>query len=563
MQRAFVRWVIPLLLLMPASVSGQTDQEIEDLFWRSVECESARQVQAYLEVYPNGVYVAEAQACLEQQRLQTDREIEDVFWRSVECKSRLQVQAYLEVYPTGRYIAEAWACLEGQLGLNRAARVLVQQGLAAVGHDPGPADGLFGGAQTRTRRAIRAWQAAKGMAETGYLTREQADTLMALGQEAEEAERAAQAQAEQAAQEESARQARAIDDAAYAQAQRLDTAAAYADYLRAYPTGQHVQEARARQIALQEAARHAQEAARRAQADDAAYAAAERADTAEGYEEYLQAYPQGRHAAEARRQQQRRWRAGQTFSDELRSGGKGPEMVVVPAGSFQMGCVSGLYCADEEQPVHRVTFAQSFAAGKYEVTFAEWDGCVASGGCRDYRPGDKGWGRGRRPVIYVSWEDAQAYVKWLSEETGQAYRLLSEAEWEYVARAGKTTLYSWGDSIGQNQATCYRCGSQWDPIGFLDIGGQTAPVGSFAANGWGLHDVNGNVWEWVQDCWNEGYAGAPSDGRAWESGDCRRRIQRGGAWTTTAWDFRLAYRAKDPADNRNKNSGFRIARSLD
>jgi len=191
--------------------------------------------------------VAEAQACLEQQRFQTDREIEDVFWRSVECKSRLQVQAYLEVYPTGRYVTEAWACLEGQLGLNRAARVLVQQGLAAVGHGPGPTDGLFGGAQTRTRRAIRAWQAAKEMDETGYLTREQADTLMALGQEAEEARRVAEAQVERAARAEAAWQAREADDAAYTQAQRIDTAAAYADYLRAYPTGQHGQEALALQ----------------------------------------------------------------------------------------------------------------------------------------------------------------------------------------------------------------------------------------------------------------------------------------------------------------------------
>ena len=336
MKRAFVRWVVvPLLLLVPASATGQTAQEIEGLFWRSVECESARQVQAYLETYPTGAYVAEAQACLEQQHLQEAREIEDVFWRSVECKSKLQVQAYLEVYPTGRYVAEAWACLEGQLGLDRAARVWVQRGLAAVGHDPGPADGLFGGAQTRTRQAIRAWQAAKGMAETGYLTREQADTLMALGQEAKEAERAAQAQAEQAAQAEAAQQAREADDTAYAQAQRVDTAAAYADYLRAYPTGQHVQEARTRQTALQEAARQAQEAARRAQADDAAYAEAEQADTAEAYGAYLAAYPQGRHAAEARRrQQQRQWRAGQTFRDELRFWGRGPEMVVVPAGSL-------------------------------------------------------------------------------------------------------------------------------------------------------------------------------------------------------------------------------------
>ena len=237
-------------------------------------------------------------------------------------------------------------------------------------------------------------------------------------------------------------------------------------------------------------------------------------------------------------------------------------MVVVPAGSFMMGCVSGQDCGENEQPVHRVTIGQPFAVGKYEVTFAEWDACVASGGCKGYRPNDHGKGRGRRPVIRVSWEDVQAYVTWLSDQTGQQYRLLSEAEWEYVARAGTTTKYWWGDEIGRNRATCDGCGSQWDP-GFFG-GGQTAPVGSFAANGWGLHDVHGNAWEWVQDCWNESYVGAPSDGRAWETGDCGSRVLRGGSWYYHPWTLRSAFRFRLTADNRYINyNGFRIARSLD
>lgn len=487
------------------------------------------------------------------------------------------------------------AAMETALGLEREERVLVQQGLAAAGQEPGPTDGLFGGEQTRTRQAIRAWQAAKRLAETGYLTREQADTLLALGQEAEEERRVAEAQAadeaayteaqradtaaaygdylatypdgrhadeaRQAAREAAARQAREADEAAYAQAEREDTAVAYGEYLQAYPQGHHVQEARARQATLQEAARQEQEAARRAQADDAAYAAAERADTAEGYKEYLQAYPQGRHVAEARRRQRlRQWRAGQTFRDDLRSGGKGPEIVVVPPGSFMMGCVSGGYCPDDEQPVHRVIIEEPFAVGKYEVTFAEWDACVTRGGCQGYRPDDHK-GRGRRPVMNVNWEDAQAYVTWLSGETGQAYRLLSEAEWEYVARAGTTTKYWWGDEIGRNRANCDGCGSQWDP-GFIALG-QAAPVGSFAANGWGLYDVHGTVDEWVQDCWNESYAGAPGDGRAWESGDCSHRVLRGGNWSDKPWFLRSAYRNKTTAGDRGNLLGFRIARSLD
>ena len=196
---------------------------------------------------------------------QTDAEIEEVFWESVECESAGQVELYLEIYPTGRYVAEAHECLEGQLGLERAARILVQQGLAAAGHDPGLADGLFGARPgSRTRTALRAWQAAKGLAETGYLTRGQADTLVALGREAKEVQRAAQAEAERAAQEEAARQARLADDTAYAEAQRLDTAMAYKDYLAAYPTGRHATEAREREATRrQEAERMATEAAER------------------------------------------------------------------------------------------------------------------------------------------------------------------------------------------------------------------------------------------------------------------------------------------------------------
>ncbi len=166
--------------------------------------------------------------------------------------------------------------------------------------------------------------------------------------------------------------------------------------------------------------------------------------------------------AEAERVAQRRvrdsvLRVGQTFRDALQSGGEGREMVVVPAGAFRMGCVSGQDCQEDEHPVHRVTIGAPFAVGVYAVTFAEWDACARAGGCGGYRPDDRGWGRGRRPVINVSWEDAQAYVGWLSRESGVAYRLLSEAEWEYVARAGSETVYNWENDIGLARANC--CGS--------------------------------------------------------------------------------------------------------
>ena len=136
---------------------------------------------------------------------------------------------------------------------------------------------------------------------------------------------------------------------------------------------------------------------------------------------------------------------------------------------------------------------------------------------------DRGWGRGNRPVINVSWKDAQSYVRWLSQRTGHRYSLPSESEWEYVARAGTDTRYSWGDEIGRNRANCDGCGSRWDDE-------QTAPVGSFSPNAWGVHDMHGNVWEWVEDCWNDSYVGAPSDGSAWESGECGYRVLRGGSW---------------------------------
>ena len=189
-----------------------------------------------------------------------------------------------------------------------------------------------------------------------------------------------------------------------------------------------------------------------------------------------------------------------------------------------------------------------------EVTFEEWDACRHGGGC-GHNPDDEGWGRGNRPVINVSWEDARAYVRWLSRETGERYRLLSESEWEYVARGGARTQYHWGDSIGNHRANCRGCGSRWD-------GQRTAPVGSFSPTGFGSHDVHGNVWEWVEDCWNGDYRGAPSNGSARGSGDCSRRVLRGGSWLDVPRDMRSAGRNWYPAGSRVSIVGFRVARTL-
>jgi len=232
-----------------------------------------------------------------------------------------------------------------------------------------------------------------------------------------------------------------------------------------------------------------------------------------------------------------------------------PEMVVIPAGRFVMGSPKGESGrSNGEGPQHKVTMAQPFAVGKYEVSFAEWDACVAARGCR-HRPDDQGWGRRRRPVVNVSWEDAQTYVAWLANKTGKGYRMLSETEWEYAARAGTTSAYPWGKEPGKGRANFSGSGSQWS-------GKQTAPVGSFAPNGFGLYDMIGNALEWTEDCWNDGYLGAPTDGSPWLKGDCGRRVVRGGSWGGFPGLARAAYSLGYEPGVRFDNLGFRLARTL-
>ena len=233
-----------------------------------------------------------------------------------------------------------------------------------------------------------------------------------------------------------------------------------------------------------------------------------------------------------------------------------PDMVVVPPGSFLMGDLHGVGYFSEKS-IRAVRIDYVFAVGKFEVTFDEWTACVSDGGCNGYRPDDLGWGRSDRPVVHVSWQDAKTYVRWLSRKTGKTYRLLSEAEWEYAARATSRTMFPWGNSIGSGYANCDGCGSVWDD----DL---TAPVGSFAPNAFGLHDMHGNVYEWVEDCWHSDYEGAPRDGSAWTSGGvCQVRILRGGSYDDTPVLVRSANRDGNiTGDRYNLFSGFRVARTL-
>ena len=277
--------------------------------------------------------------------------------------------------------------------------------------------------------------------------------------------------------------------------------------------------------------------------------------------------------------------AQQTLVVELAQGGSAgdviqdcpqcPPMVYIPAGSFRMGDIQG-GGESNEKPVHRVSVG-AFLLGQTEVTVGQFRAFVdASGykteaeqgdGCYVYENGswDKrsnaNWRNpgfkqsAEEPVVCLNWNDTQRYIEWLSKKTGERYRLPTEAEWEYAARAGSETKYSWGNGIGNNKANCDGCGSRWDDS-------KTAPVASFTANAFGLYDMHGNVWEWTQDCWNSSYQGAPSDGTAWLSGNCSRRVLRGGSWRVNPGFLRSANRYRDTSGYRYV-VGFRLSRTLD
>jgi formylglycine-generating enzyme required for sulfatase activity len=242
-----------------------------------------------------------------------------------------------------------------------------------------------------------------------------------------------------------------------------------------------------------------------------------------------------------------------------------PKMVVIPAGSFMMGAQPSQEASSPNpiaafltsaSPQHEVTIGRPFAVSKFELTFDEWDTCVAFGDCVQ-GISDTGFGRGRRPVINMSWEYAKSYVAWLAKTTGKPYRLLTEAEYEYATRAGTQTMYPWGDDIGRNNANCGMCGSKWDKK-------ETAPVGSFPPNEFGLYDMVGNIWEWVEDCYHPDYQSAPIDGSAWMTGcvEDHRHVIRGGSYLTQAEYLRSASRFGGTTLLRNYGPSFRVARTL-
>lgn len=245
-----------------------------------------------------------------------------------------------------------------------------------------------------------------------------------------------------------------------------------------------------------------------------------------------------------------------------------PELVVIPAGQFTMGATPGEQGAeDDEGPPHVVTIAKPFALGKYEVTYDEWEACVADKACE--RTPDEGWGRGKRPVLYVNYDQAVGYTKWLSAKTGKVYRLPSEAEWEYAARAGSDQPRYWGADAartcdfanGYDEAANAKYRFGWKPFPCNDRSVETALVGSYVPNAFGLQDTLGNVWEWVADCYAP-YAGAPTDGSAVAVDGCKKRISRGGSWNVFPVWVRVSYRYGLEPGLKSNNLGLRVLREM-
>ena len=518
----FSAWCVALALLL-ACVAASADSA-EDYYWEVIGgCSTVAGTNSYLTRYPVGKYAEQAHDCLP--RLLE----EQAAWGRIEsCRSREDVERFLRTFSKGAYTRDARECLERLSDVTyridglleacedhfEANRLLTGVGGTAVecykdvlALDPSNRRAIAG-LDRVFEKYLRWARSALGRGDVAK-TRVTVEKLKRLKPEAPEI-----AELEEAIRlfEMHLEEARAALEAG-----NLSTAQEHVDTLKElYPSAPQVQELEA---AIAEAA-----------------AASSREPPPE---------PPPEPPSDAERE----------VGEEFRDCDDCPLMVVVEAGSFTMGNS----WMPLESPEHIVTIAKPFAVGVYEVTFEEWDACHDDGGCSHY-PSDKGWGRERRPVINVSVEDAKQYVRWLSRKTESEYRLPSESEWEYVARAGKaTTAYTWGSRLfisGSKRANCRDCGGRW-------AGRKTAPVGSFEKNAFGLYDVHGNVWERLEDCRQPTYDGAPRDGSVWRRGSCAFTAMRGGSWKDNGFDMRTSHRGWGAADRRTSHAGFRVARTLD
>ena len=513
---------------------------------------------------------------------------------------------------------------ETSLGLTPAERRRIQQALASLGYEPGMVDGMFG---ERTRRAIRKYQAEHGRPATGFLMADEAGELEASRKEAEERRREAELEASRKEAEERRREAELEASRKEAEERRreaeLEASRKEAEERRReaeLEASRKEAEERRREAELEASRKEAEERRREAEleasrkeaeerrkeaekrqelvlrADDEAFTRATASGTSRAFREYLTAHSSGRHVAEAKglllqaeRQERERW--AKQSGAEIRDCPDCPQMVVMPLGAYSMGSPSKESGRkDTEGPVHRVTIERPFAAGRHEVTrgqfrrFVDETGHSAQDGCQTFRRGAWKWRdednwlepgfaqTDDHPVVCVGWEDARAYVEWLSMKTDKSYRLLSESEWEYAARGGAQTARYWGDRSSQackyanvldrSYRKKYRGNSA---IHQCDDGfAATSPVGSRAKNGFGLYDMLGNVWEWVEDCWHAGHSESSADASARNgSGDCSRRVVRGGAWGSTRDYARSAVRVGVGSGSRFSGGGFRVARTLE
>lgn len=462
----------------------------------------------------------------------TREQIEDELWDAIKNGDKASVfEEYLKQYPKGRYLAQARVKIAKLKAEARQPAVAPAPTLAVPAKSADP--------ETQFWNEVRASGERDYL--DAYLKQYPKGKYIALAKvELKKIDERQQQEAQQAEQK------------AWEQAKADNTATAYVAYLERYPNGGHAALAQAaRQKVQREAAereRLVAEQVKREQIDAALREEAEhwkRADAASDsatVQGYLDRYPAGRYVAQARfklaevkKKEVEGPRPGKIFKDCADC----PEMVVIPAGNFEMGSNSG---GSDEKPVHTVRIGKPFALGKTEVTQGQWKVVMGSNPSRFSSCGDD------CPVDKVSWNDAQDFVRKLSQKTGKSYRLPSEAEWEHACRAGGTHTYCGSESV--------------DSVAWSERNSGDRPhsVAGRQGNAWGLYDMSGNVWEWVEDCWNGNYNGAPSDGSAWTSGDCGQRVLRGGSWYEDP--LRSAFRIRTSSGHRDYLYGFRLARTL-
>ncbi|MFA6971041.1 MAG: SUMF1/EgtB/PvdO family nonheme iron enzyme [Gallionella sp.] len=484
-------------------------------------------------------------------RIKSHDEIEQDAWESAhDSNNASAILEYLKQYPKGRFVGQARVMIAA---LKTEAMKLESPAAATPA---GVDDETALWAEVQKGNSREEYKAYLGQYPKGKYAVLAKVKLNKLAEEvAEQARIEREVAAQRAAQQE---------QSTWESANSAASEVSYQRYLNSYPQGRFSMLARARiarlvaasaqsaaaaeeanlRAAEEEAQKHMQEAARNEQENrrryeqlvaegDAGLKASDKKTALARYGAALELVPGSTELTSRIEQARMLVGAGDTFRDPLKDGSDGPEMVVLPAGSFQMGSATGptrnFY--EATVPVHEVTFKKPFAMGKYEITFEEFDKFTRA----TRRPllSDHGWGRGRRPATKIVWADAMAYVRWLSEQTGKHYRIPTEAEWEYAARAGTRTSYWWGDQPSHEYANYGDGQPGWFPSGVVSGRDQwmhTAPVGQFPANPFGLFDMQGNVWEWVTDCWHESYAGAPADGTAYGDTACSNRVMRGGSW---------------------------------